>query len=156
MKTQISTLTIKVENFNVKICSVGGQDVVRTGGHLKDMLDLNTELIGYLSSLTDNVNVRDLFDFLTICYCEYDHFFKDHRREITSERQQRTVLLPLAYDIVFSANAQSSKHPDNLTKAQSCEPPEHSRLLSNSFHHQVVTKTMHSGGNDTHKRQSKL
>ena len=102
MKTQISTLTRKVENFNVKICNVGGQDVVRTGGHLKDMLDLNTELIGYLSSLTDNVNVRDLFDFLTICYCEYDHFFKDHRREITSERQQRTVLLPLAYDIVFS------------------------------------------------------
>merc|ERR1712110_730362 len=102
MKTQISTLTRKVENFNVKICSVGGQDVVSTGGHLKDMLDLNTELIGYLSSLTDNVNVRDLFDFLTICYCEYDHFFKDHRREITSERQQRTVLLPLAYDIVFS------------------------------------------------------
>ena len=102
MKTQISTLTRKVENFNVKICNVGGQDVVSTGGHLKDMLDLNTELIGYLSSLTDNVNVRDLFDFLTICYCEYDHFFKDHRREITSERQQRTVLLPLAYDIVFS------------------------------------------------------
>ena len=76
--------------------------MISNGGYLKDMLDLNTELIGYLSSITDNVNVRDLFDFLTICYCEYDHFFKDHREEIVSNHQQRTVLLPLAYDIVFN------------------------------------------------------
>merc|ERR1712045_719 len=67
----------KVEQLNVKICSIGGPGVCSEGGYLKDMLDLNTELIGYLSSITDNVNVRALFDFLTICYCEYDHFFKD-------------------------------------------------------------------------------
>ena len=101
-KTQIANLTRKVEQFNVKICSIGGPGVCSGGGYLKDMLDLNTELIGYLSSITDNVNVRDLFDFLTICYCEYDHFFKDHRHQITGHHQQRTVLLPLAYDIVFN------------------------------------------------------
>lgn len=76
--------------------------MISDAGYLKDMLDLNTELIGYLSSLKDNVNVRDLFDFLTICYCEYDHFFKDHREQIVSNSEQRTVLLPLAYDIVFN------------------------------------------------------
>jgi len=101
-KTQIANLTRKVEEFNVKICGIGGSRKICVGGYLKDMLDLNTELIGYLSSITDNVNVRDLFDFLTICYCEYDHFFKDHREEIVSNHQQRTVLLPLAYDIVFN------------------------------------------------------
>jgi len=101
-KNQISNLTRKVEEFNGKICSIGGSSVISNGGYLKDMLDLNTELIGYLSSITDNVNVRDLFDFLTICYCEYDHFFKDHREEIIAHHQQRTVLLPLAYDIVFN------------------------------------------------------
>ena len=101
-KSQISILTRKVEQFNVKICSVGGTSVISDGGYLKDMLDLNTELIGYLSSLKDNVNVRDLFDFLTICYCEYDHFFKDHREQIVANSEQRTVLLPLAYDIVFN------------------------------------------------------
>ena len=101
-KSQISILTRKVEQFNVKICSVGGTSVISDAGYLKDMLDLNTELIGYLSSLKDNVNVRDLFDFLTICYCEYDHFFKDHREQIVSNSEQRTVLLPLAYDIVFN------------------------------------------------------
>ena len=102
MKTQIANLTRKVEDFNLKICNIGGTRVVSDGGYLKDMLGLNTDLIGYLSAIKDNVNVRDLFDFLTICYCEYDHFFKDHRTEIVAQHQQRTVLLPLAYDIVFN------------------------------------------------------
>ena len=33
-------------------------------------------------SLTDNVNIRDLFDFLSICFYEYEHFFKEFRSEI--------------------------------------------------------------------------
>ena len=70
--------------------------------YLKDMLDLNTELIGYLNAIGDNVNVRDLSDFLTICFCEYDSFFKDHREQITANSEQRRVLLPLASDIVFN------------------------------------------------------
>ena len=103
-KTQLSKLCRKVEDFNSKIYKVGGTSLITAGarGYLKDMLDLNSELIEYLSSLNENVNVRDLFDFLTICYCEYDHFFKDHRETIVSNSEQRTVLLPLAYDIVFN------------------------------------------------------
>ena len=100
MKTQLSILTNKVEHFNNKIFSVGGQDIVSTGGYLKDTLDLNTELIDQVSSLEDNVNVRDLFDYLTFCICQYEDIYESFEEEITSESQQRTVLLPLAY-IVF-------------------------------------------------------
>jgi len=69
---------------------------------LKDMLDLNTELTGYFSAITDNVNVRDLFDFLTICFYEYEHFFKENREQILLKEEERNVLLPLAHDIVFN------------------------------------------------------
>ena len=99
---QISVLTMKVEQFNVKICDIGGPEVTSSSNYLKGMLDLNTELIGYLSAIGDNVNVRDLSDFLTICFCEYDSFFKDHREQITANPEQRRVLLPLASDIVFN------------------------------------------------------
>jgi len=68
----------------------------------QDMMDLNTELTGYFSSLTDNVNIRDLFDFLSICFYEYEHFFKEFRSEIYLKEVERTVLLPLAYDIVYN------------------------------------------------------
>ena len=101
-KSQISVLTQKVEQFNVKICDVGGPEVTTSRNYLKDMLDLNTELIGYLNAIGDNVNVRDLSDFLTICFCEYDSFFKDHREQITANSEQRRILLPLASDIVFN------------------------------------------------------
>ena len=101
-KSQISVLTQKVEQFNVKICDVGGPEVTTSRNYLKDMLDLNTELIGYLNAIGDNVNVRDLSDFLTICFCEYDSFFKDHREQITANTEQRRILLPLASDIVFN------------------------------------------------------
>ena len=100
VKAQIRVLTDKVERFNGQICKTGGRNARR--GYLKDMLDLNTELIGYFSAMTDNVNVRDLFDFLTICYCEYDHFYKGHRDSILASQQERTLLLPMAYDIVFN------------------------------------------------------
>ena len=53
-------------------------------------------------SLTDNVNIRDLFDFLSICFYEYEHFFKEFRSEIYLKEVERTVLLPLAYDIVYN------------------------------------------------------
>jgi len=53
-------------------------------------------------SLTDNVNIRDLFDFLSICFYEYEHFFKEFRSEIYLKEEERTVLLPLAYDIVYN------------------------------------------------------
>ena len=95
-KTLIQVLTKKVEMFNSNIERIGGS------GYLKDMLDLNTELTGYFSSLTDNVNVRDLFDFLTICFCEYDHFFSEHKEEILTKQEERTILLPLAYEITFN------------------------------------------------------
>ena len=83
-------------------------------------MDLNTELTGYFSrychqeiskcfinhsdifSLTDNVNIRDLFDFLSICFYEYEHFFKEFRSEIYLKEVERSVLLPLAYDIVYN------------------------------------------------------
>ena len=96
-KTLIEALTEKVEKFNNNIEGVG-----KRSGYLQDMLDLNTEITGYLGSLTDNVNVRDLFDFLTMCFCEYDHFFREHQEEILLEQEERTVLLPLAHEITFN------------------------------------------------------
>merc|ERR1711874_793903 len=93
-KSQISVLTQKVEQFNVKICDVGGPEVTTSRNYLKDMR--------YLNAIGDNVNVRDLSDFLTICFCEYDSFFKDHREQITANSEQRRILLPLASDIVFN------------------------------------------------------
>jgi len=96
-KNQIEVLTKKVEIFNSSIESIGS-----SSGYLKDMLDLNTELTGYFSAITDNVNVRDLFDFLTICFYEYEHFFKENREHILMKEEEKTVLLPIAYDIVFN------------------------------------------------------
>jgi len=96
-KNQIEVLTKKVEIFNSSIESIGS-----SSGYLKDMLDLNTELTGYFSAITDNVNVRDLFDFLTICFYEYEHFFKENREQILMKEEEKTVLLPIAYDIVFN------------------------------------------------------
>jgi len=96
-KNQIEQLTKKVEVFNSSI------EKSKSGSsYLKDMLDLNTELTGYFSAITDNVNVRDLFDFLTICFYEYEHFFKENREQILLKEEERNVLLPLAHDIVFN------------------------------------------------------
>jgi len=96
-KNQIDQLTKKVEVFNSSI------EKSKSGSsYLKDMLDLNTELTGYFSAITDNVNVRDLFDFLTICFYEYEHFFKENREQILLKEEERNVLLPLAHDIVFN------------------------------------------------------
>jgi len=96
-KNQIEVLTKKVEIFNSSIESIGS-----SSGYLKDMLELNTELTGYFSAISDNVNVRDLFDFLTICFYEYEHFFKENREQILMKEEEKTVLLPIAYDIVFN------------------------------------------------------
>lgn len=97
VKTQIEVLTKKVGNFNSSIERSKSNSV-----YLKDMMDLNTELLGYFSALTDNVNIRDLFDFLTISFYEYEHFFKENRTEIYQQDDERRVLLPLAYDIVHN------------------------------------------------------
>jgi len=96
-KKQIEILTNKVEMFNSSIEKSGSKSA-----YLKDMLDLNTELTGYFSAITDNLNVRDLFDFLTICFYEYEHFFKENREQIFMKEEERTILLPLAQDIVFN------------------------------------------------------
>jgi len=98
VKSRIEVLTKKVDSFNSSIERAGNAD----SPYLKDMMDLNTELTGYFSSLTDNVNIRDLFDFLSICFYEYEHFFKEFRSEIYLKEVERTVLLPLAYDIVYN------------------------------------------------------
>eukprot|EP00092_Neocalanus_flemingeri_P106321 GFUD01136416.1.p2 GENE.GFUD01136416.1~~GFUD01136416.1.p2 ORF type:complete len:143 (+),score=37.79 GFUD01136416.1:118-546(+) len=96
-KNQIEVLIKKVEIFNSNIEKINSRS-----GYLKDMLDLNTELTGYFSAITDNVNVQDLFDFLTICFCEYDHFFKENQEQIFLNEEEKNVLLPIAYDIVFN------------------------------------------------------
>eukprot|EP00092_Neocalanus_flemingeri_P035289 GFUD01038394.1.p1 GENE.GFUD01038394.1~~GFUD01038394.1.p1 ORF type:complete len:145 (-),score=39.76 GFUD01038394.1:142-576(-) len=98
-KSQIEVLTKKIELFNCKIGKIGSRS-----GYLKDMLDLNTELTGYFSSVTDNdnVNARDLFDFLTLCFCEYDHFFRNNQEQIFLKKEEKNILLPIAYDIVFN------------------------------------------------------
>jgi len=98
VKSRIEVLTKKVDSFNSSIERAGNAD----SPYLKDMMDLNTELTGYFSSLTDNVNIRDLFDFLSICFYEYEHFFKEFRSEIYLKEVERSVLLPLAYDIVYN------------------------------------------------------
>ena len=98
MKTRTEVLTEKVCQLSRSI------EKTQTGSdYLRDMLDLNTEVTGYLGSLRDNrMNIRDLFDFLTICFYEYEHFFKEHRHEIFRRDQERTNLLPQAYDIVYN------------------------------------------------------
>eukprot|EP00092_Neocalanus_flemingeri_P088259 GFUD01111497.1.p1 GENE.GFUD01111497.1~~GFUD01111497.1.p1 ORF type:complete len:145 (+),score=46.79 GFUD01111497.1:106-540(+) len=98
-KSQIEVLTKKVEIFN---CSI--EKIDSRSGYLKDMLDLNTELTGYFSSITDNdsVNARDLFDFLTLCFCEYDHFFRNNQDQIFLKKEEKNILLPIAHDIVFN------------------------------------------------------
>ena len=98
-KNQIEVLTKKVEMFSTNIERSGSRS-----SYLKDMLDLNTELTGYFSAITDNVNVRDLFDFLTICFYEYEHFFKENREQILMKEEERNLLLPLAHDIVFTTS----------------------------------------------------
>ena len=95
-KRLMEGLTKKVEKFNRLLESVGATS------YRKDMLDLNCELIEYFGSITDNFDVRDLFDFLTMSFCEYEHFFKEHKEDILSNKEERTVLLPLAYEIIFN------------------------------------------------------
>merc|ERR1711994_1164495 len=95
-KRLMEGLTMKVEKFNSLLESVGATS------YRKDMLDLNCELIEYFGSITDNFDVRDLFDFLTMSFCEYEHFFKEHKEDILSNKEERTVLLPLAYEIIFN------------------------------------------------------
>ena len=96
-KHQIEVLTKKVEIFSSNIERSGSKS-----SYLKDMLDLNTELTGYFSAISDNVNVRDLFDFLTICFYEYEQFFKENSEQILLKEEERRILLPLAHDIVFN------------------------------------------------------
>merc|ERR1711936_1570566 len=50
VKSRIEVLTKKVDSFNSSIERAGNAD----SPYLKDMMDLNTELTGYFSSLTDN------------------------------------------------------------------------------------------------------
>ena len=64
------------------------------------MEDLNLEIAEHLESLADNVDIRDLFDFLTMCFCEYDHFYKENKEEILKDPEE-TQLLPLAHEIMF-------------------------------------------------------
>ena len=54
---------------------------------------LNPEI--HFLSLTDNVNIRDLFDFLSICFYEYEHFFKEFRSEI----YLKVLILEMNYSI---------------------------------------------------------
>merc|ERR1712012_218169 len=98
VKSRIEVLTKKVDSFNSSIEKTSNTN----SPYLKDMMDLNTELTGYFSSLTDNINIRDLFDFLTICFYEYEHFFKDYKHAIVSDEKMKRGLLPLAQDIVYN------------------------------------------------------
>lgn len=99
VKSRIQHMIKKLSSFNNKI-----ETVKDSNGYLKDVMDLNTELMGYFSALNDNdnVNVRDLFDFLTICFYEYEDFFSKHQREIFSNDEEKNVLLPVAHDIVYT------------------------------------------------------
>ena len=100
IKNQIDVLTKKVEIFNSKIEQISSGSV---SGYLKDILDLNVELTGYFSAITDNIiNVKDLFYFLNICFYEYDNFFKENKEEILRKEEEKNVLLPLVHDIVFN------------------------------------------------------
>jgi len=94
-KVLTNVLIKKVEKFNYKMESLG-----KRTGYLKDMEDLNLEIAEHLESLTDNVDIRDLFDFLTMCFCEYDHFYKENKEEILKDPEE-TQLLPLAHEIMF-------------------------------------------------------
>lgn len=98
IKERIQLLAKKLHQFSNTIEAHRHQSSL-----LKDVIDLNTELTGYFASLADNVNIRDLFDFLTICFYEYEHFFKDHQALILNmEGNITSDLLPLAYDIVYN------------------------------------------------------
>ena len=94
-KVLTNVLIKKVEKFNYKMESLG-----KRTGYLKDMEDLNLEIAEHLESLADNVDIRDLFDFLTMCFCEYDHFYKENKEEILKDPEE-TQLLPLAHEIMF-------------------------------------------------------
>jgi len=99
LKKRISVLNKKLNNVNKKI-----EKYSQYNSHifLKDVIDLNRELTGYFAVLTDNINIRDLFDFLTICFYEYEHFFKEHEAVIMSDESVMTDLLPYARDIVYN------------------------------------------------------
>merc|ERR1719347_178628 len=98
MKCRTEVLSEKVAKLSSSIEGVLGGST-----YLRDMLELNTEVTGYLGSLRDNrINIRDLFDFLTICFYEYEHFFKENRQNIFRNREERTILLPLAHDILYN------------------------------------------------------
>lgn len=98
IKERIQLLAKKLHRFSSAIEASSQQS---TSTLLKDVIDLNTELTGYFGALADNVNIRDLFDFLTICFYEYEHFFKDHQALILGQDDLTRDLLPLAYDIVY-------------------------------------------------------
>ena len=98
VKKRIFTLDRKLNNLNNKIEHFSTSQLQ----FLKDVQDLNTELTGYFSALADNINIRDLFDFLTICFFEYEHFFKEHKNAILCDKRVADELLPLARDIVYN------------------------------------------------------
>ncbi|XP_023343643.1 uncharacterized protein LOC111713083 [Eurytemora carolleeae] len=97
VKSRINILQKKLNSLNRKI-------EISTGAnhYLKDVIDLNTELTGYFSAVSDNINIRDLFDFLTICFYEYEHFFKENKNAIIEDESVRQHLLPIARDIVYN------------------------------------------------------
>ena len=86
----------KVKKLNSKIKRIDSNSIF-----LKDMMELNMEIVEHLGSLTDTVNVRDLFDFLTMCFCEYDHLYRENKEDILLHAEERS-LLPLAHEIMFT------------------------------------------------------
>merc|ERR1712004_311879 len=111
VKSRIEVLTKKVDSFNSSIEKTSNTN----SPYLKDMMDLNTELTGYFSSLTDNVNIRDLFDFLSICFYEYEHFFKEFRSEI----YLKVLILEIKYPIfiiIFPQGGRADRSPPSCLR----------------------------------------
>jgi len=112
VKSRIEVLTKKVDSFNSSIEKTSNTN----SPYLKDMMDLNTELTGYFSSLTDNVNIRDLFDFLSICFYEYEHFFKEFRSEI----YLKVLILEINFSLFNSPSRRKSGPSSSLSPMTSC------------------------------------
>jgi len=96
VKKRIHVLEKKLNSLSRQIELTGSPNQ-----YLKDVQDLNTELTGYFSALADNINIRDLFDFLTICFYEYEHFFKEHKNQIVNDEQNVRDLMPMATEVVY-------------------------------------------------------
>ena len=94
-KLLTNVLIKKVEKFNCKMECLG-----KRTGYLKDMEDLNLEIADHLESIPDNLDIHDQFDFLTMCFCEYDHFYKEIKEKILKDPEEQQ-LLPIAYEIMF-------------------------------------------------------